>query len=421
MNRKLWENMASLYGVQALNYAVPLITLPYLTRVLGAGAWGILAFADAYANYLSVVVEYGFGLSATREIAQIRDDRVARSRQFAGVLGAQIILGTIASVFTWLLFAVVPSLGAYRPLLPYALLLAVSRSLVPLWYFQGLERMRMVALLNIAANALAAGAILIIVRIPADNWMPLALRAGASVLSMGAALGLVYRETPAAMPTWNRSWVSLRQGGSLFLFKSAVSLYTTANVLLLGVIATPAAVAWFAGAERITQAAVGCITPITQTFYPRIAHLMTYSKTQAARAGRFSVYLTLGAGLTAGVALLSAAPWLVRVILGRGFENSIPILRLFSLLPAMIAGSNVLGIQWMLPLRLDKEFNAIILSAGVCNVVLALLLTPHYQQMGVAVSVVLAEILVTGSILRLLLRRRLDPWHTVSPANEAAA
>ncbi len=421
MNRKLWENLASLYSLQALNYVVPLFTLPYLTRVLGPASWALLAFADAYANYLSLVVEYGFGLSAIREIAQVRDDGAARAKQLAGVLGAQIILAGSVVVLTLLLLYSVNSLAAYRRLMPYAVLLAVSRSLAPFWYFQGMERMRLVAILNMAANSIAAACILLLVHGPGDNWMPLALRGGASVLSMAAAFGVAYRNLPFVMPAWRHSWLVLRQGGSLFLFKSSVSLYTTANVLLLGLLAAPAAVAWYAGAEKIARAAIGGIGPITQTFYPRIAHLMAHDKTQARRAGRFSVWLTVGTGTAAGIALFATAPWLVRLLLGRGFENSIPVLRLFSLLPPLIAGSNVLGIQWMLPLRLDKEFNLIILSAGAVNLILAFLLAPRYRQIGMAVSVVLTEMLITASILLLLRRRKLDPWRAIPEVQEAAA
>jgi PST family polysaccharide transporter len=111
----------------------------------------------------------------------------------------------------------------------------------------------------------------------------------------------------------------------------------------------------------------------------------------------------------------------VRLLLGKGFSNSIPVLRLLSILPALIAVSNVLGIQWMLPLRLDKEFNTIILSAGALNLILALLLTPRYHQMGMAVSVVFAEMLVTVSIVLFLRRRKLDPWAEIQRAEEAAA
>ena len=93
MNRRLWENLASLYGVHAFNYLIPLFTLPYLARVLGPEQWGALAFADAYARFVTLAIEYGFGLSATREIARIRHDPQARGRQLSGVFGAQLLLG----------------------------------------------------------------------------------------------------------------------------------------------------------------------------------------------------------------------------------------------------------------------------------------------------------------------------------------
>ena len=66
MNKKLWENLISLYGLQVLNNLVPIVTLPFLARTLGSAHWGALAFAEAVANYASLIVEYGFGLSATR-------------------------------------------------------------------------------------------------------------------------------------------------------------------------------------------------------------------------------------------------------------------------------------------------------------------------------------------------------------------
>ena len=72
MNRTLWESLASLYGVHAFNYLVPLFTLPYLARVLGAAEWGAFAFADAYGRVVGLVIEYGFGLSAAREVSRIR-------------------------------------------------------------------------------------------------------------------------------------------------------------------------------------------------------------------------------------------------------------------------------------------------------------------------------------------------------------
>src|SRR5260370_31240826 len=100
MNSLLWESLASLYAVHAFNYLVPLFTLPYLARILGPAEWGALAFADAYGRFVGLVVEYGFGLSATRELARVRNDPQARGRQLAGGLRAQGLLGGGAVLLT---------------------------------------------------------------------------------------------------------------------------------------------------------------------------------------------------------------------------------------------------------------------------------------------------------------------------------
>lgn len=413
MNRKLWENLISLYGIQALNYVVPLIALPFLARILGPVHWGELAFAEAYAAYISLFVEYGFGLSATRDMAQLRENRLARSEILAGVIGAQILLGVASLITTVFLVDNVQVFSTCRPLLALAFLLGVVRAANPFWYFQGLERMPLVATVNVISSLAAVLGMLVCVQSPQDAWISLALRCGAAAISAAISFGVAYRDTPFIVPSLGHACLALRRGWSLFLFRSAVSLYTTANVLLLGVLAAPAVVAWFAGAEKISKAATGAVNPITQAFYPQINHLLAKDRTRAAQTARVSVVLTVGAGLAIGGATLIAAPALVRLLLGAGFAASIPVLRLLALLPPLIAGSNVLGIQWMLPLRLDREFNVIIILAGLINVLLAVELVPHWQQFGMAASAVFAEVFVTGAMILVLRRRRLVPWGTL--------
>jgi PST family polysaccharide transporter len=233
---------------------------------------------------------------------------------------------------------------------------------------------------------------------------------------------MAYRDTPFSTPVFREAWCSLRQGWSLFVFKGAVSLYTTANVVLLGILAPPNIVALFAGAEKIANAAASGVNPISQAFYPRISYLVSKDRRNATRTARLSLFMTLGCGILLGVILLVGAPVLVRMLLGPRFEHAVPVLRLLSLLPPVIAASNVLGIQWMLPLRLDKQFNWIIVCAGVANIALGLILVPRYGHMGMACSVDVAEFAVAAAIFVLLRSRRLDPWsENVQKEEEAIA
>ena len=410
MNRKFWQNVSSLYSVHILNYVVPMLTLPYLARMLGASNWGALALADAYAAYVSLLVEYCFGLSASREIARVQEDREARSRHLAGVLLAQVLLATIAFLATFVIANFVPMFAPYRPLLPWSYVLAVARAVMPAWYFQGLERMGIVAIPNIIINLVATAGIFLLVHGPKDTWIPLALRAGAAVLGSVVAFYFAYREVPFIRPKISYARLALREGGSLFLFKSAVSLFTTANVLILGFFAPAMVVGWYAGAEKIARAAINGIQPLSQSFYPRLSHQLETDPKQAAATLRFSARITIGLGLLVGVLLFVFAPLLIRLALGKGFAQAVPVLRTLAFLAPLAATTNVFGIQWMLALRLDALFTRIVLGAGVLNVILAILLAPRFQHMGMAISVVIADIFVASVTLIILKKKSLDPW-----------
>ena len=410
MNRRLWENLASLYGVHAFNYLIPLFTLPYLARVLGPEQWGALAFADAYARFVTLAIEYGFGLSATREIARIRHDAEARGRQLAGVFGAQLMLGAAALLVTLLLARYMPIFVSHRWLLPGAFFLAMGQGTAPMWYFQGIERVRLIGALWILGRIAGALALLLFVRSPSDGAVALFIQGIAPFLLMVGGLVLAYRDTPFYWPSIRSGWEALNSGGALFLFRAGGTLYSSLNVLLLGMFAPALAVAWFAGAEKISRGAVAAWGPISQAFYPRINHLMATDRAEAERAARWSVSLMTATGIGMGMLLFATAPLLVKVLLGPGFEPAVSILRVLAGLPPLIALGNVLGAQWMLALRLDKELNYIILGAGLVNLAGALSLGRWYQPIGMGFSLVIAETFVAVGALVFLKKRNLDPW-----------
>jgi PST family polysaccharide transporter len=419
MNRRLLENLASLYSVHMFNYLVPLFTLPYLARVLGPAEWGALAFADAYARFVSLAVEYGFGLSATREVARIRHDAGARGRQLSGVFGAQILLGAAALLITVVLARYMPIFASHRWLLPGAFFLAMSQGAAPMWYFQGIERVRLMGALWILGRIAGALGLVLFVHSPGDGSLALFIQGTAPFLAVIGGALMAYRDTPFYWPSIRRGWEALHAGGPLFLYRAGGTLYSSFNVLLLGMFAPSLALAWFAGAEKLARAAVAAWSPINQVFYPRINHLMATDRRGAEQAARWSAWLMVAVGAGMGLFLFFGAPLLVRLALGAGYEPAVGILRVMAALPPLIALSNVLGAQWMLALRLDKELNWIILGAGLVNLAAALVLGRWYLGLGMAVSLVIAEAFFAVAALVTLRRRRLDPW--AGSVAEAAA
>jgi PST family polysaccharide transporter len=405
----LAQNALSLYGVQIASYALPLITIPYLARVLGVAGWGLVAFAQSFGSFITLAAEYGFNLSATREVARHRDNREKLAGIFAGVIGAKGLIAVASVLAAVLIRSWVPIFREHPLLLWAGMFWAVSQALNVMWYFQGFERLRLVAALDISAKALATVAIFVLVRRPDDGWVVLATQGCGFLLSFAVGLGLAYRELPFRLPTWGSVWEALRMGWTMFLFRASVSLYSVGNVFILGLFVSPELVGYFAGAEKISKALLGLFTPITQTLYPRLSHLVRHDRERAARLARFGVIGMSGGGAAVGAVVFLFAPTMVRLALGRAFGPAVPILRVLSLLLPLIGMNTAVGAQWMLPLGMDRTFNRIILMAGLINLTLASVLASRYAGLGMACAVVTAEIYIAVSFYLALRRRRIHP------------
>jgi PST family polysaccharide transporter len=409
LDRSLARNVASLYGVQFANYLLPLVTIPYLTRVLGPATWGLVAFAQAFGAYASIVIEYGFHLSATRAVARSRDSRSELANLVAGVMGAKVMLAAGAVLLALLLESWIPLFRAHPVFLWAAVFWAVGQSFSMLWYYQGFERMRLVAVLDVAGKAAATAGIFILVRHPADGWKVLVLQGSGALLSVAVATAIVYRQVPFRLPTWRLVSNTLRMGWSMFLFQGSMSLYGAGNAFILGLFASPAAVGFYAGAEKLARALMGLMAPIHQSLYPRLSHLVQHNRPAAHRLARFSMFLMSSVGVVLSLAAFLGAPWAVPLILGRSFTASVPVLEILAALPLLDALGTLFGVLWMVPLGLDRQFNRVILAGGALNLVLAVVLAPRFAQLGMAAAVVATEVFVVLSLYLTLRRRKLSP------------
>ena len=146
------HNVIALYGVQVCTYALPLLTFPYLARVLGPSGWGVVVFAQAIGEVIASVVEYGFDISAARDTSRHRNEPKHLSALISGVLGAKVLLAALciaAAIFSRrFTHHVAPSLALFWA----STIWGVCQGINMLWYFQGLERMRLASMLEISGQ-----------------------------------------------------------------------------------------------------------------------------------------------------------------------------------------------------------------------------------------------------------------------------
>src|SRR5271163_1215198 len=310
-SRGVVHNVIALYGVQAVTYALPLLTFPYLARVLGPSGWGVVVFAQAIGAVIASVVEYGFDISASRETSRQRDDPQRLSVLISGVLGAKSLLAMLC--IAGALFSrrythhVAPSLALFWA----STIWGVCQGINMLWFFQGLERMRLASALEIGGKVMATLSIFVLVHKPDDGWKVMAAQCVGCVVAHGVTVVLAYREVGFRWPTPSSMWDALRLGGSMFVFRAVQGLSGSVNRLVLGSVAPVAVLGEFAGAERIARVFQQGMWPVNQALYPKLTQQAQHNSRRSRKTVRLSVLFLGGLGLVLGLTVFFGAPLLV--------------------------------------------------------------------------------------------------------------
>ncbi|HEY4050875.1 MAG TPA: oligosaccharide flippase family protein [Acidobacteriaceae bacterium] len=404
------QNVIALYGVQACTYALPVLTIPYLARVLGPSGWGSVVFAQAIGSVIAIFVEYGFDFSASRETSRHRNEPRRLSELVSEVVAAKILLAALcicgAVLSRRFTYHIAPSVALFWA----STIWGVCQGINMLWFFQGLERMRLAAALEVGGKVLATLSIFLLVRKPEDGWKYMAAQCVGCVAAHGVTIVMAYREVGFSWPKPSSAWRALRLGWSMFLFRAMQGLGGSINGLVLGYVAPLAALGEYAGGDRITRAFQQALWPINQALFPRLTHQMQVDPRNALKTAKFSLLLLGSLGSAFGVALFFTAPFLVHVILGPAFHDSVPVLRVLSLWLPLIALSTVIIFQLLLPSQMDYQFNMVTFTAGLVGIVGALLLAPKFQAVGIAWSVVVAQLYTLIAFCIVLARAGLNPF-----------
>lgn len=387
----LVQNAAALYGVQLFRKAVPLVTVPYVTRVLGPAGWGVVAFTLSFSMMLVMVVEFGFPISATREIARSRTSSDASSAVVSGVVGLQVLLLSLGMLVALIVSRFVPALGAHPRVLAAGLFFAIAQGMTPFWFFQGMERLKFTSMLDVIGKSIGMTGLFLFVHGPQDDWLVLLCQGVGPCATTIYGFYVMYRSVPFRLPSSLDLKNALMHGWSMFVYRVGTGLYATANVFVLGLFAPSYIVGYFASAEKIASAVLGLLNPIQEALFPRLSSLAKHSPENTNKLALNGALVMLSGGMVLGSMLFVFAPVIVHALAGPKFAEAVPALRILALLLPLGALVNSAGLQWLLPLGRDRIVNTIIISAGITDLALAITLAPRFGHIGMAWAAVCAE------------------------------
>ncbi|EKF86368.1 flippase [Methanobacterium formicicum] len=405
--KRIIENIVSLFSLQGLTYILPLITFPYLTRVLGPDKYGQIAFAAAFITYFQTFTDYGFNLSATREVSLNRDNDDKISEIFSSIFIVKIILMTISLI---IMTIIVFSFDIFRSnwiLYYFTFGILIGRDLLLTnWLFQGMEKMRYITILNIGTSIIYTLSIFVFVKESSDYlYVPLINSFGSLIIGL-VSLRLINKEFNVKFirPTLDDIIHQFKEGFHLYISTLGSSLYLTSTRFILGLFVSDAVLGYYTVAETLTSAFKGLISPISQAIYPYISRLQSENPIKAKKDLK-KILIVMGT-LTFILSIVVAlcAPILIKLLAGENYAQSIPILQILIFTVFAVGINNVLGIQGLVAFGYKEKFSKIIVFAGIFNVIILVGLIILLGSIGAAIAVVTTEFLIC--IIEYIILRR---------------
>lgn len=409
--KKLVRNFFSLSLVQFANNVLPLLTVPVIVRIIGPDKFGAINFAAAVVTYFSLLINYGFDLTATRAIARAPHDREERNRVFSNILFAKIFLLSLSLLIFLPSLFLVPSMAADKELFIFTYIACFSLVITPNWLYQGLQELHQVAVFNFIAKLLFTISILFIVRREEDYALqPLILSLSQVAVGLCSFIWAVRKYNITIIPVGVKKIFKLLWTEKMIFFSMiVVTLYTTTNTIILGLVQTNKDVAFYtAGWKLIMIMQTFVSLPLRLSLFPFIGESFGKSKADGiAKVSQLIPFITIFTAVS-GALIWVLAPWMIQMFYGSEFGEAATVLRILCFVPLILALGDLFGIQTMINLKMDKQFfNITLLGAGV-GLILNYFLSRQSGATGTAWAWLLTEIFITSCMWIFLCSRKIQ-------------
>lgn len=394
MQSKLGKNYILNMSYQILLILIPIITMPYISRVLGANGVGIYNYTYSVVTAFTLIAVLGTNSYAIREIAYVQEDKIACSKLFYEITFIRLI----TTIILIPIYFCVASLSKQ-----YLLVYIVATTYlidVPFdisWFFQGLEEFKKTVSCSILVRILGVVLIFLYVKNSDDIAKYIFIMGSTTLLGHIALWWYLPKHVEKPNLETFHPFRHLKSVLVFFIPASSAYIYTSLDKIVLGVFSTEAEVGYFSQSEKILKLLITVITALSTVLMPRMANMIKKGEIEDVSRNinkSYQFVLMLSFPMMVGLAIVTE--YFVPLFLGDGYNKSIPLMYILIPLIIIMGMASMTGTPVMLAMGQQKKYNSIIVSASVINLILNLLLVKNWGSFGVALATIVAEGYVTA-------------------------
>ena len=391
--KALLSNFGYLMLLQIASYVFPLLTIPYLARVIGVDGFGKIAFASAVIVWLQTITDWGFNYTATRDVAQNRENPDKVAEIFSNVLWARILLMLVSLGLLLITIVTIPYFQENRAVLLATFLLIPGYILSPDWFFQALERMKYITIFNVLSKAIFTAAVFIFINKPEDFILqPIIMGLGYVICGIFAMYIITVKwQIKLQKPQFSQIILTIKNSTDVFINNIMPNLYNSLSIILLGFFGGSVANGLLDAGRKFVELAQQFLSIISRVFYPFLSR----------KIHRHGLYATFQLSLSFlfATVLIISAPLIIKVFFTPEFEAAVVILQIMAVSLIFASLNNIYGTNFLIIQGHEKRLRNITIITSIIGLCTAFPMIYYFDYIGAALTITLTRAMLGGAIM----------------------
>lgn len=392
MSSSIKKNFLYSIFYQVLNLILPLITAPYIARIMGAERVGIYSYSYSIASYFGLFILLGLSNYGNRTISSVKDDPENLSRTFWSIYVLQIIMAIII-IITYIGYVVLLSSDKMMAWIQLIYLISVAFDIN--WFFFGMELFKITVTRNTIIKVLNVLCIIIFVKSSDDIYLYALIIVTGTLISQLMLWPFLRRYVYFTRTSVKEVKTHIVPNITLFIPVIAISLYTIMDKIMLGSMSNMKEVGYYESSSKLAMIPTMAVTALGNVMLPRMSNLIAKGKhNEAMKYIQKSLMISVILSSSMAFGLSAVSKEFVPLFYGKGFDKCKIIISVLALSGIFVSWANVIRTQYLIPNKKDKIYIISVFLGAIVNITINIILIPYLQSVGAAIATLFTQLSV---------------------------